>query len=203
VSARRSLAGAFAAPPTRSAGLLELLPPRSAQPVEASPRPAEPGPPQHRTEPVEVEEVVEPPAGHGTWYTRRDRTCAEPTTTPGPATSSAEDVVRSVAVYLPPPLLARLRRAARTEDLTYADLLVRAADNHADAVAARFTPQRPARATTGGMPTRSPARRTEPGMQTQLRLDGHQIAWLDEQTRRLGAPSRTALVVALLDADLP
>lgn len=114
---------------------------------------------------------------------------------------TADDVVRSVAVYLPPPLLARLRHVARTEELTYADVLVRAAGNHIDTIATRFNP---APATVNpGMPARNRPCRPTPGIQTQLRLDGHQIAWLDDAAQRVRAPSRTALVVALLDAELP
>jgi hypothetical protein len=115
--------------------------------------------------------------------------------------SSADDVVRGVAVYLPPSLLDRLRRHARAEDLTYADVLVRAAANHIDTIAARFA--RPPAPTTGGMPARNRPPKPTPGVQTQLRLDGHQIAWLETAARRAGAPSRTALVVALLQEELP
>jgi len=83
-----------------------------------------------------------------------------------------------VAVYLPMGLLDRFRRTARSREMTYSELLVEAA-------AAR----------TG-------RRTVEPGVQVQVRLDGHQVAWLDEQVARLGAPSRTSLVVALLSAHL-
>jgi hypothetical protein len=110
-------------------------------------------------------------------------------------------VVRSVAVYLPPDLHERLRRTARVEDLTYADLLVRAAD-HLATISSSFAAPAPA-PTGNGMPVRARPARPVPGIQTQFRLDGHQLDWLDTQTRRLRAPSRSALVVALLDAALP
>lgn len=175
---RRSLAAAFApAPPAgRSARLMDALPPRpQIDQLDDSDRPAPP---------------VAPP-----------RSPAPPADTCPDQPSSADDVVRSVAVYLPPPLLARLRHAARTEELTYADLLVRAAGNHVDTIATRFSP--PSVPASPGMPTRNRPCRPTPGIQTQLRLDGHQIAWLDEAAQRVRAPSRTALVVALLDEELP
>lgn len=108
---------------------------------------------------------------------------------------SAADVVRSVAVYLPMEVLERLRMTARSREMTYAELLVEAAGAHLDDVAGSFAV--PAQVGTG-MPARAGRRTPQPGVQVQLRLDGHQVAWLDQQAERLGAPSRTALVVALL-----
>lgn len=175
---RRSLATAFApAPPEgRSARLMEALPPRpQIDPLDASEPPAPPAaPPRSPLSP--------------------------PDTYPDHLTT-ADDVVRSVAVYLPPPLLARLRHVARAEELTYADVLVRAAGNHLDTIATRFSP--PPLPANPGMPARNRPCRPTPGIQTQLRLDGHQIAWLDAAAQRVRAPSRTALVAALLDAELP
>ena len=55
---------------------------------------------------------------------------------------------------------------------------------------------------SAGMPTRTARRQPEPGVQVQLRLDGHQLHWLDAQVTRLHAPSRTALVLALLRVHL-
>lgn len=176
---RRSLAGAFAPPPAaRSARLMEALPPRSQidQLADAAEPPAPPLTPPRSPSPP-------------------------PPTYPDHNPSTADDVVRSVAVYLPPPLQARLRHVARTEELTYADVLVRAAANHIDTIATRFSP--PPAPANPGMPARNRPCRPTPGIQTQLRLDGHQIAWLDEAAQRVRAPSRTALVVALLDAELP
>ena len=172
-TSRRSLAADFAPATTdsRSARLVGALPPRL--PTEPPDCPVPPAAAIQETLPAAAS-----PANQG----------------------SPDDVVRSVAVYLPPPLLARLREVARAEDLTYADVLCRAASNHIDTIASRFS--RPAAPTTG-MPTRiRAARPASPGVQTQLRLDGHQITWLDEAARQVGAPSRTALVVALLDEDL-
>lgn len=110
------------------------------------------------------------------------------------------DRVRNVAVYLPVELLERLRRTARSREITYADLLVEAASAHLDEVESALAPVS-SRAAGTGMPSRT-RRAPRPGVQVQIRLDGHQVTWLDNQVARLGAPSRTALVVALLNLHL-
>lgn len=110
--------------------------------------------------------------------------------------------VRNVAVYLPVALLERLKRTRRSRELTYADLLVEAAAAHlADLDESAFRGDIGPTA-SGGMPVRSRRRQPEPGVQVQVRLDGFQVSWLDEQVSRLGAPSRTALVARLLEAHL-
>ena len=111
------------------------------------------------------------------------------------------DRVRNVAVYLPMDLLDRLKRTRRSRELTYSDLLAEAAAAHLSDVASTF--RTPSGRVGDGMPSRPRGRRLpEPGVQVQIRLDGHQLQWLDAQASRLGAPSRTALVVALLQAHL-
>jgi len=121
------------------------------------------------------------------------------------ATGVPQDLerVRNVAVYLPVDLLDRLKRTRLSRELTYADLLVEAAAAHLDGLETVFANGGPSPGATG-MPVRSRPRRrvTEPGVQVQIRLDGHQLLWLDEQVQRLRAPSRTAVVVALLQAHL-
>jgi hypothetical protein len=119
------------------------------------------------------------------------------------APESTEDLarVRNVAVYLPVDLLERLKRTRRSRELTYADLLVEAAAAHLDELEAVFRTQ-PPQPSRSGMPVRSRRRAPEPSVQVQLRLDGYQLAWLEEQAGRLGAPSRSALVVGLLQAHL-
>lgn len=188
------MATAFAPTPDRAAGLNGLLPPkprpvddagseatvslvaapsRAAEPAERRPHPVTPG-------------IAELAAGPS-----RDET--------EPLEGLAK--VRNVAVYLPVGLLDRLKRTRRSRDVTYADLLVEAAAAHLPDLERSFqTNAAPATAT--GMPVRSRRRQAEPGVQVQLRLDGHQVAWLDEQVLRLKAPSRTALVARLLEAHL-
>jgi hypothetical protein len=108
--------------------------------------------------------------------------------------------VRNVAVYLPVAVLEAFRGTSRSREMTYADLLVEAAAAHLEDLQARFKPA--AQEVGSGMPVRPTRGQPQPGVQVQLRLDGHQVAWLDEQAQRLGAPSRSALVVALLQAHL-
>lgn len=184
--ARRSLADAFsasAAPRDRAAGLSGLLPPRSTAVASAPARPALMSS-DARGElegSAETEEAASLPAG--------ERAA-------GPSLGQ----VRNVAVYLPVDLLDRLKRTRRSRELTYSDLLVEAAAAHLDGLEAVFRTAAPQ--VVSGMPSRVRRRLVEPGVQVQLRLDGHQLGWLDEQVTRLSAPSRTALVVALFQAHL-
>lgn len=135
----------------------------------------------------------------------RESTVAPVTGQPDAGSDSArkEDLarVRNVAVYLPVALLERLKRTRRSRELTYADLLVEAAAAHLDDLGTAFHDDA-GPALSGSMPVRSRRPQPDPGVQVQVRLDGFQVAWLDEQVGRLGAPSRTALVARLLGAHL-
>lgn len=116
-------------------------------------------------------------------------------------TQEAELVVSNTAVYLPVPVLSRLKEARAKRKLTYTDLLIDAFDELEDEqilVALGVKPR------TGGMPRRhrAPAR-GQGGVQVQLRLDQEQRAWLDDRVEQYGAPSRSALVAAVFDAWLP
>lgn len=116
-------------------------------------------------------------------------------------TQEAELVVSNTAVYLPVPVLSRLKEARAKRKLTYTDLLIDAFDELEDEqilVALGAKPR------TGGMPRRhrAPAR-GQGGVQVQLRLDQEQRAWLDDRVEQYGAPSRSALVAAVFDAWLP
>lgn len=116
-------------------------------------------------------------------------------------TQEAELVVSNTAVYLPVPVLSRLKEARAKRKLTYTDLLIDAFDELEDEqilVALGAKPR------TGGMPRRhrAPAR-GQGGVQVQLRLDQEQRAWLDGRVEQYGAPSRSALVAAVFDAWLP
>jgi hypothetical protein len=48
------------------------------------------------------------------------------------------------------------------------------------------------------MPTRQRRVRGTAGIQIQLRLDTNQRAWIDQKQLDVGAPSRSALVAAVL-----
>jgi hypothetical protein len=112
------------------------------------------------------------------------------------ATKASELVpgaLRNVGVYLPPALLAQVKDAVYQERTTYADLLIDAFEAVDDnQIAKEFTPE--TTLTSSGMPRRAPRKRGEAGIQIQLRLDGLQVAWLDEKVTEFDAPSRSALV---------
>ena len=200
--ARRSLAEAFqpavALSSDRAGSLGGLLPPRTAE----DPPPLPPAAGQEsslavvRDGPKEPGARSSPPSGDASASRRQSKR-------PPPALLELDlDLVRNVAVYLPLDLLDRFRRTARSRELTYADLVVEATAAHLDEVQGCFAPAEGSREGGDGMPTRPPRRRAEPAVQVQVRLDGHQVAWLDGQAERFGAPSRSALVGALLQAHL-
>jgi len=195
--ARRSLAESFrpsAATPDRAANLEGLLPPRANEQKLSNAAPPEsalvivrdeaPGRARSRRAPRDGSAAN---LGHE----QRERQVPD----------LVADAVRNVAVYLPLPLLERLRQTARSRELTYADLLVEASAAHLEDLTTTFATATPPPAGSG-MPVRAHRRLPDPGVQVQIRLDGRQVAWLDEQAERLGAPSRTALVVSLLRAHL-
>jgi hypothetical protein len=199
--ARRSLAEAFqpavALSSDRAESLSGLLPPRTVE----DPQPLLPAAGQEsglavvRDSPKGPGVGSSPPSGDATGSRRQSKR-------PPPALLELNlNLVRNVAVYLPLDLLDRFRRTARSRELTYADLVVEATAAHLDEVQGSFAPAEGSRKGVG-MPARPPRRRPEPGVQVQIRLDGYQVAWLDEQAERLGAPSRSALVGALLQAHL-
>ncbi|WP_087874223.1 hypothetical protein [Arthrobacter globiformis] len=115
------------------------------------------------------------------------------------ATKASELVpgaLRNVGVYLPPALLAQVKDAVYQERTTYADLLIDAFEAVDDKqIAEEFTAE--TKMTRSGMPRRAPRKRGEAGIQIQLRLDGLQVAWLDEKVTEFDAPSRSALVSAV------
>lgn len=188
--ARRSLATAFEPKqpaPDRAAALSGLLPPRPGQSAEDTGL--------SLVEPVVAEQSTAGKADAG--YLQGGRT--EPAEGPS---RSADDVVRGVVVYVPVEVLERLRATARSRQVTYADLLVESAVHLPKVRRAFGGQQEPMHASPGAMPVRAARRAVQPGVQVQLRLDGHQVRWLDDQVQRLSAPSRTALVVALLRVHL-
>lgn len=196
---RRSLAEAFQ-PGTpgreRAESLNGLLPPR---PVEE--RPA--GSPV--SAPESALALLPDTSGQDSDNSRRQRgVTGSSRRLKRPDTSAAESdlaLVRNVAVYVPLDLLTRLRQTSRSRELTYAELVVEAAEAHLDEMATAFV-QGQGHSTRSGMPVRPIRQRSDPGVQVQIRLDGHQVAWLDQQVERLGAPSRSALVAGLLRAHL-
>lgn len=109
------------------------------------------------------------------------------------ASQLVSGALRNVGVYLPPELLVQVKDAVYQERTTYADLLIDAFETVDDKqIAMEFTTETVM--TRSGMPRRAPRKRGEAGIQIQLRLDGLQVAWLDEKVTEFDAPSRSALV---------
>lgn len=127
---------------------------------------------------------------------RKGQTPQRKNVSSGTRTKTSETVLgalRNVGVYLAPELLAAVKEALHTQRTTYADLLLDAFDSVSEAsIAKEFRPE--STPTSSGMPRRVPRRRGEAGIQIQVRLDGHQTAWLDEKVVEFNAPSRSALV---------
>jgi hypothetical protein len=112
------------------------------------------------------------------------------------ASKTVPGALRNVGVYLPPQLLAEVKDAVYKSRTTYADLLIDAFETLTDEqIAGEFTVD--TELTSSGMPRRAPRKRGEAGIQIQLRLDGLQVAWLDEKVTEFDAPSRSALVSAV------
>jgi hypothetical protein len=226
MSDRQSLAGAFApAAPVRGAALQGLLAPKrrgsGTQTPETAPAPKAPeaSPEAPVREPIQAPPEVEqaptveqaPPEVGERDSVEPDQVqepAGEPTQAPKAATrqpakkpavkasETAPGALRNVGVYLPPALLADVKDAVYQARTTYADLLIDAFEAVDDAqIAAQFTPE--TTLTSSGMPRRAPRKRGEAGIQIQLRLDGMQVAWLDEKVTEFEAPSRSALVSAV------
>jgi hypothetical protein len=222
MSGRQSLAGAFApVAPARGAALQGLLAPkrgRGAPATEAETResveaPArEPAPteqPQADKQTPEQAPVEEAPleaAGEqeepaptpakAPKANTRQRPASTKATNATKASERVPGALRNVGVYLPPALLAQVKDAVYQERTTYADLLIDAFEAVDDKqIAKEFSPE--TTLTSSGMPRRAPRKRGEAGIQIQLRLDGLQVAWLDEKVREFDAPSRSALVSAV------
>ena len=192
---RPDLSAAFTnkkAPVDRTAGLSGLLPAPRPRPSTSTPAPSTTL--EHASRPVPASAAVEPAP------------VVEPTTakpvrsirTKNPPVSDSADITANVAVYLEPDLLELVKRQRRATETTYDELVRTAfAEIDEDQVRAAFTHERTP--TSGnGMPVRKRRVRGTAGIQLQLRLDGFQRAWLDETQRRVGAPSRSALVARVL-----
>ena len=112
--------------------------------------------------------------------------------------SQQANIVNNVAVYLEPDLLDLVRQQRRLTDVSYDQLVSDAfAAVTDDQLARAFRPE-PGITGLSGMPTRQRRVRGTAGIQIQLRLDTNQRAWLDRKQDDVGAPSRSALVAAVL-----
>lgn len=175
----------------------------AAGPADTQPPTEQPQAGKHATEQAPVEGPPLEAAGEQAEPAPTPVKAPKATTRQQPASKKAADAtkaselvpgaLRNVGVYLPPALLAQVKDAVYQERTTYADLLIDAFEAVDDKqIAKEFSPE--TTLTSSGMPRRAPRKRGEAGIQIQLRLDGLQVAWLDEKVRESDAPSRSALV---------
>lgn len=184
---------------------LVQVPPAAPEPAETQAPTEQTQPYKLPTEQVSVDEAPPEAAGEREEPTPTSIKAPEAATRQQPAAKKAANAtkaselvpgaLRNVGVYLPPVLLAQVKDAIYRERTTYADLLIDAFEAVDDEqIAKEFTPE--TTLTSSGMPRRAPRKRGEAGIQIQLRLDGVQVAWLDEKVTEFDAPSRSALVSA-------
>ncbi|MBU8867869.1 hypothetical protein [Paenarthrobacter aromaticivorans] len=218
-SNRPNLANAFAPSAPRGAKLEGMLAPkrrktaeaqeiddRSSEPPRISvvpgladePQPTAPDAEPTPTDPFTTAEVLDAAkqsttkaAQVSTAQTRRRKRVSTDSRTK--ASETVLGALRNVGVYLAPDLLATVKEALHSQRTTYADLLLDAFDSVSqESIAKEFRAE--SAPSLSGMPRRVPRRRGEAGIQIQVRLDGHQTAWLDEKVAEFNAPSRSALV---------
>jgi hypothetical protein len=164
---------------------------------QAEKRPAEQAPAgDARLEAAGEQEEPTPTSIKTAKATTRQQPAAKRAANATKASELVPGALRNVGVYLPPALLAQVKDAVYQERTTYAELLVDAFEAVDDKqIANEFTSE--TTLTRSGMPRRAPRKRGEAGIQIQLRLDGLQVAWLDEKVTEFDAPSRSALVSAV------
>lgn len=180
---RPSLAADFGG--RRGAGLGDLLP-------RVDRAPQTPGTPETVTEsetstaaPAPAADVRQPAAG----------------TPPGPrprrGRGRPRTRTRSATIYLEDEVADALTDRSREQRRTYAAITVEAF-NTVDGLERLFEPSYVP--DTGGMPEAPPSigRAGGPTTMINLRLTDEQLAWLENEVDRVGAPSRSALVNAVL-----
>jgi hypothetical protein len=177
-----------------------VLPTAGPVPADTQAPTEQPQANKHATEQAPVEEAGEQEPAHTSVKAPKATTRQQPASKKAANATKASELVpgalRNVGVYLPPALLAQVKDAVYQERATYADLLIDAFEAVDDnQIAKEFSPE--TTLTSSGMPRRAPRKRGEAGIQIQLRLDGLQVAWLDEKVREFDAPSRSALVSAV------
>lgn len=186
---RPNLADAFNKPRVdRAAGLTGLLPATRPHRAETVRPPAE-SPREDAAELSDVPVVASKPVA----VASKQRQVAAPQ-----RVSEQANVVSNVAVYLEPDLLDLVRQRRRVTEVSYDQLVGDAfAAVGDDELVHVFRPE-PGTTSTSGMPTRQRRVRGTAGIQIQLRLDTNQRAWIDQKQHDVGAPSRSALVAAVL-----
>ena len=176
MTARESLEDVFA--PTRASNLQGLLKPKER-------RPAKTGGTRTEDQPQAAEKPV--PA---------------PPTAAAPASAAGTSSPKNVTVYLPTATASALRQRAKSAELTLAEVVAQAFGGvSAEELRSALNPAEP-QAPAGGMPVRAKRHPKGGGVQVQLRLDDAQRTWIDNKVDELDAPSRTALIAAVLSLHL-
>lgn len=186
---RPNLAGAFNKPRVdRAAGLTGLLPATRPQRVTIAPTEME-TPDEDATAASDTSATTNRPAV----VSSRQRPSAVKQ-----RVSEQANIVSNVAVYLEPDLLDLVRERRRVSEVSYDQLVGDAFAAVGDDELTRVFRPEPGTTSTNGMPTRQRRVRGTAGIQIQLRLDTNQRAWIDQKQHDIGAPSRSALVAAVL-----
>jgi hypothetical protein len=182
---RPNLADSFNKPRVdRAAGLTGLLPATRPQRIAATPMPDEDAT-AASSAPAVAERAVASSAP------RRPAAAKQ-------RVSEQANVVSNVAVYLEPDLLDLVRQRRRLTEVSYDQLVGDAFAAVGDDELVRVFRPEPGLTGTSGMPTRQRRVRGTAGVQIQLRLDTNQRAWIDQKQQEVRAPSRSALVAAVL-----
>lgn len=183
---RPRLGGLFTGGPAtdRAGGLAGLLP--ATQPGAAEAEPA----PSSEAEPTEHDRPQTPQ--HSGKATRTARQPAAPVARDLPGPDAGNKVV---PVVLDASVLAELRVFAGRTEQTHASVALRAIEANAEELATYWKAAQPA-ITPGRLfgPATAVHRRTEPGVQTQLRMPTADATTLDDLVTQWAAPSRSALV---------
>jgi hypothetical protein len=174
----------------RAKGLAGLLP----NPTEPATEPAAEAVSETVKAPVEEEDTAVTPARSRTRVTGRVRRGESPSVE-ARADQPAGSDIRIVPIVLDASVLSDLRTFAVRTEQTQGMVTLRAIEAHADELAVHWLHHEPPQ-TFGrlfGNP-RTVHRRTEPGVQTQVRLAVADAITLDQLVTDWSAPSRSALV---------
>lgn len=187
---RRDLAGMFrgAAPDTPAEQPVLNLRPKTK---------TKPGPKSEAAPPASATEAPDGP----TVSEGADTAMAAPRKIGRPRTKPVDpDVVAPRGFFIPSGVKEWMKNYVRVKGITYTDLLVDAFNEVSDAEL--HNTFQPDRAPSGGMPRTPTSRRrrlhVDQGAQQSIRLSGAQEEWIEEKQLTVGAPSRSALVSAVL-----
>lgn len=123
----------------------------------------------------------------------------------GPTASHSSPTSLNVSVYLPKPLVRRLRAERERTGLPLNGVLAAAFDRVEEQVLHDHLHRGDTAApgARSGMPASASWTRGSGGQQVQVRMSPEQKSWLDERVQYHQAASRTALVIAVLELGLP